>query len=152
MIDRVAALDPEDKSKIDENASKVLCEKFASVLDNDINTSLAVTVLYDVLKYSTNDNTKLTLLDKFDSVLGLGLISKAQDVRRAKANQSSTNTSIPNKDIVGEGDPEIDALVALRQKARTEKNWTEADRIRDELSAKGISIIDTKDGVRWTRS
>lgn len=152
LIDRVAALDPEDKSKIDENASKVLCEKFASVLDNDINTSLAVTVLYDVLKYSTNDNTKLTLLDKFDSVLGLGLISKAQDVRRAKANQSSTNTSIPNKDIVGEGDPEIDALVALRQKARTEKNWTEADRIRDELSAKGISIIDTKDGVRWTRS
>lgn len=151
LIDRVAVLNPEDTSKIDKDAYDLLCAKFASALDNDLNTSLAVTVLYDVLKYNTNDRTKLELLNKFDSVLGLGLISKALDAR-TKANQVATNPSNQNQNILGEGDPEIDALVILRQNARKQKNWAEADRIRDELSTMGVSVIDTKDGVRWTRN
>ncbi len=48
-----------------------------AALDNDLNTSMAVTVLYDVLKAKTNDKTKLALLDSFDSVLGLKLLEKA---------------------------------------------------------------------------
>ena len=50
-----------------------------------------------------------------------------------------------------ESDPEIDALVAARTEARKAKNWAEADRIRDELKARGIVIEDTKDGVKWKR-
>ena len=46
-------------------------------MDNDLNTSMAVTVLYDVLKAKTNDKTKLALLDSFDTVLGLKLLEKA---------------------------------------------------------------------------
>ena len=48
-------------------------------------------------------------------------------------------------------DPEIDALVAARTEAKKAKNWAEADRIRDELKAQGIEIVDTKDGASWKR-
>ena len=48
-------------------------------------------------------------------------------------------------------DPEIDALVAQRTEAKKAKNWAEADRIRDELKARGIEIIDTPQGAKWRR-
>ena len=47
--------------------------------------------------------------------------------------------------------PEIDALVAARTEAKKAKNWAEADRIRDELKAQGIEIVDMKDGATWKR-
>ena len=50
-----------------------------------------------------------------------------------------------------ESDPEIDAQVARREQARREKDWAEADRIRDALAALGIEIVDTPDGARWRR-
>ena len=56
-------------------------EKFCAAMDNDLNTSLAVTALYDVLKYKTNDATKLATIADFDRVLSLSLIEKA-DARR----------------------------------------------------------------------
>ena len=49
-------------------------------------------------------------------------------------------------------DAEIDALVAARTAARQAKNWAEADRIRDELKARGIVLEDSKEGVRWHRA
>ena len=48
-------------------------------------------------------------------------------------------------------DPEIDALVAMRTEAKKNKNWAEADRIRDELKARGIEIIDTPQGAKWRK-
>ncbi|MEC7290286.1 MAG: DALR domain-containing protein, partial [Pseudomonadota bacterium] len=45
----------------------------------------------------------------------------------------------------------IDALVAARVQARTDKNWAEADRIRDELAAEGIEIMDSATGATWRR-
>ena len=48
-------------------------------------------------------------------------------------------------------DPEIDALVAARTEAKKAKNWAEADRIRDELKARGIEIIDTPQGAKWRK-
>ena len=53
--------------------------------------------------------------------------------------------------IQGEGDPEIDALVRQRAEAKKAKDFATADRIRDELKAKGIEITDTKDGAVWKR-
>ena len=50
-----------------------------------------------------------------------------------------------------EHDPEIDALVAARTEAKRAKNWPEADRIRDELKARGIEVIDTPQGAKWKR-
>jgi cysteinyl-tRNA synthetase len=148
LIDRIAALNPNDDAPLDEEAAAALRGKFAAALDNDLNTSLGVTVLYDVLKYQTNDATKLALLGEFDQVLGLSLLTKAQQVREAKPKVTASQSA---QTVLGEGDPEIDALVLQRQQARQEKNWAEADRIRDELAAKGITLVDTKEGVRWTR-
>ena len=147
LINRIAALNPADPAPIDAEGSAALEDKFAAALDNDINTSLAVTVLYDVLKTKVSDSTKLALIGKFDYVLGLDLLAKAEKARNAAPKAAAAQDSA----IIGEGDPEIDALVLARQTARKEKNWAEADRIRDQLAAMGITLVDTKEGVRWSR-
>ena len=143
LIDRIAALNPDDPAEYDSEGAAALEAKFRAALDNDLNTSLAVTVLYDVLKADINDRTKLALIGQFDQVLCLDLLAKAAAARNSQA-ASEQNAQ-------GEDDPEISRLIEARQQARKEKNWAEADRIRDELAAMGITIIDTKDGVRWTR-
>ena len=143
LIDRIAALNPDDPAEYDSEGAAALEAKFRAALDNDLNTSLAVTVLYDVLKAGINDKTKLALIGQFDQVLCLDLLAKAAAARNSQAASEQA--------AQGEDDPEISRLIEARQQARKEKNWAEADRIRDELAAMGITIIDTKDGVRWTR-
>ncbi len=142
LIDRIAALNPDDPAEYDSEAAAAFEAKFRAALDNDLNTSLAVTVLYDVLKAKISDKTKLALIERFDQVLCLDLPAKAA---AARSSQSS-----PEQEAADD-DPEISRLVAARQQARKDKNWAEADRIRDELAAMGITVIDTKDGVRWSR-
>ena len=107
---------------MDEQAAEALRAKFAAALDNDLNTAQAVTVLYDVLKSKSSDATKLSLIDSFDTVLGLKLLSAAEQRRAAKPKAAPGQTDA----VFGEGDPEIDALVLRRQQARKEKNWAEA--------------------------
>ena len=148
LVDKIAALDPKDAAPVDTEAETALREKFRAALDNDLNTALAVTSLYDVLKAKTSDSTKLAMLSEIDSVLGLGLLTAAEKARAAKPKAAAGQTEA----VFGEGDPEIDALVLRRQQARKEKNWAEADRIRDELTNMGITLVDTKEGVHWSRS
>ena len=148
LVDKIAALDPKDAAPVDTEAEAALREKFKAALDNDLNTALAVTSLYDVLKAKTSDSTKLAMLSEIDSVLGLGLLTAAEKARAAKPKAAAGQTEA----VFGEGDPEIDALVLRRQQARKEKNWAEADRIRDELTNMGITLVDTKEGVHWSRS
>ncbi len=148
LVDKIAALDPKDAAPVDTEAETALREKFKAALDNDLNTALAVTSLYDVLKAKTSDSTKLAMLSEIDSVLGLGLLTAAEKARAAKPKAVAGQPEA----VFGEGDPEIDALVLRRQQARKEKNWAEADRIRDELTNMGITLVDTKEGVHWSRS
>ena len=54
--------------------------------------------------------------------------------------------------ITGEGDPAVDARVLARYEAKKARNFAEADRIRDELKARGIEIIDTHQGSKWKRT
>ena len=151
LVDRIAALDPQDTTGADEAVNVALAEKFAAALDNDLNTALGVTVLYDVLKAKTSPAVKLELIGKFDVVLGLDLLKAAEKVRASKPKAAAPAKS-GEIVIFGEGDPAIDELVRQRQQARKDKNWAEADRIRDELAAMGITITDAKDGVHWSRS
>ena len=148
LVDKIAALDPKDAAPVDTAAETLLREKFKAALDNDLNTALAVTSLYDVLKAKTSDSTKLAMLSEIDSVLGLGLLTAAEKARAAKPKAVAGQPEA----VFGEGDPEIDALVLRRQQARKEKNWAEDDRIRDELTNMGITLVDTKEGVHWSRS
>ena len=134
LLSRIAALDPADQSPVDQAALAALQARFTQAMDADLNTSLAVTALYDVLKAKTNDATKLAALADMDRVLSLDLLARAAARRETQ-----------------ETDPEIEGLVARRTKAKQEKNWAEADRIRDELKARGIVVTDTPQGAKWRR-
>ncbi len=148
LIARIAALNPEDAAPVDQAAFDGLKAKFTAALDNDLNTSLAVTALYDVLKAKTNDATKLALLGDFDRVLSLDLLEKAA-AKRAEAPKATASAG--GYTVQGEGDPEIDALVLRRAEAKKAKDFAEADRIRDELKARGIELTDVPGGAQWRR-
>ena len=145
LIARVAALKPAKDAAIDEAAFAEGKKKFTDALDNDLNTSLAVTALYDVFKLSANDNTKLALIEDFDRVLDLGLIAAA-----AKQNEAHTEEKCDTPDV----DPEllayINEKIEARRAAKKAKNFAEADAIRDELAARGITILDTREGTKFT--
>ena len=149
LIARIAALNPENGS-VDEASMSALKEKFQKALDADLNTSLAITTLYDILKADMNDATKLALLDNFDQVLGLALLSHAEAKRKEAAKTTSASTA-SGYQITGEGDPEIDALVLKRYEAKKAKNFAEADKIRDDLKAQGIEVADVRGGAVWKR-
>jgi len=135
---------------VDEAVVKEYKDKFLQQVGNDLNTSMGVTALYDVLKAKTNDVTKRAILDSFDQVLSLSLLEKAASIREKEAAAQAASTA-GGFVITGEGDPAIDALVLARAEAKKAKNFAEADRIRDELKAQGIEIVDTKDGASWKR-
>ncbi len=138
LIAKIAALDT--AGEVDAAAFSQMKERFSKALDGDLNTSVAVTALYDVLKAKTNDATKRAALADFDQVLSLNLISAADALRKKQAEEEAANA-----------DPEVDALVAARTEAKKAKNFAEADRIRDELKSRGIEIIDTPQGAKWRK-
>ena len=148
LLKKIAALSPE--GQVDEAVFQEYKEKFTQQLGNDLNTSMGVTALYDVLKAKTNDATKLAILDSFDQVLSLSLLAKAAELREKAASQTASSAQ-GGYTVTGEGDPAIDALVMQRYEAKKAKNFAEADRIRDELKAQGIEIVDAKDGASWKR-
>ena len=139
LIAKIAALKADDSQQTDEAALEALREKFNKAMCNDLNTSLAITALYDVLKYKTNDKTKLLLLDEFDKVLSLDLLKAAAEVKK-KAEEEAA------KKLEGV-DPEILALVEERTAAKKAKNFARADEIRDMLKERGITLKDTPQGV-----
>ena len=139
LIAKIAALKADDSQQTDEAALEALREKFNKAMCNDLNTSLAITALYDVLKYKTNDKTKLLLLDEFDQVLSLDLLKAADEVRKKAEAEAA-------KKLEGVA-PEILALVEERTAAKKAKNFARADEIRDMLKDRGITLKDTPQGV-----
>ena len=75
---------------MDEEAAKQLKEKFLTQVGNDLNTSMGVTCLYDVLKAPVNDVTKRSVLASFDQVLSLSLLERAAVLREKEAAQAKT--------------------------------------------------------------
>ena len=140
LIARIAALKSE--GEVDADALAALKAGFTEALENDLNTSLAVTAVYDVLKAKTNDATKLAALADFDAVLSLNLISAAEALRQKQAEAKAEAQAEA-------GDPEILAAIAARAAAKKERNFAEADRIRDELAARGIILIDSREGTTY---
>ena len=108
--------------------------KFAEAMGNDLNTSQALTVLYDVLKADMNDVSKRFLVADFDKVLSLGLL----DEESSEENEIDAEL----KDM-------IESKIAERKAAKKEKDFAKADAIRQELFDKGIEIKDTREGTVW---
>ena len=142
LVAKIAQLKEDPESKISSAALEEGRLKFKNALDNDLNTSLAVTALYDVLKLDTNDRTKLQLIAEFDTVLGLDLIAHAKAL-------GADDKSEENSDIDPELVSYIKERIAARAAAKKAKNFAEADAIRAELLEKGITLVDKREGTEF---
>ena len=141
LLKKIAALTPVESDELDMVAVEKLTASFKAALDNDINTSLAVTAIYDVLKEKTNDKTKIYLLNDFDRVLSLDLVEGAKKLSK------KDEADAPVDDFA----KYVEEQIALRVEAKKAKNFAEADRIRDELASKGVTLLDTREGTKWSR-
>ncbi|MBQ2830026.1 MAG: cysteine--tRNA ligase [Oscillospiraceae bacterium] len=150
LVSKIAQL-REDDGALDETAAAALREKFRGALDNDLNTALAVTVIYDVLKYATNGATKLAMIAEFDTVLGVGLIDAAKREREKAAKLAASGGGSGFSVVCTDGAPDatVEDLIRARAEAKRAKNFAEADRIRDELRAQGVEITDVAGGAQY---
>jgi cysteinyl-tRNA synthetase len=124
---RNAVYDMGEPGTVDEE----YVDKFTDQVNDDLNMPRALAVTWDLVRSDLPDPTKKATLQIFDSVLGLNLIS-----------WQPKEESIP-EDILG--------LIDQRQKARENKNWAEADEIRDQLATAGYQVKDTPDGPQVKR-
>lgn len=120
---------------VDEEAFVGFRNKFEDAICSDLNTSSAITVIYDVLRSDINDMTKLELIKSFDEVLSLDLL-------KDHGNDKVSSVDSELKEY-------ILAKIEERKAAKKEKDFAKADAIRDELAAKGIQIKDTREGTVW---
>lgn len=106
------------------------CKKFLNAVNDDLNVTQGLAVLWDALKDEImTPNERLYLAYKFDSVFGIGIEKMKEDEK---------STDIP---------AEILELVEKRKEAKANKDFKLADTLRDEIKAKGFEVVDKKDGV-----
>ena len=131
LVSKINSL-KEDKAIIDKEIYEKYDSMFKNALSDNLNTSNAITVLYDVLKADTNNTTKLALIESFDKVLSLDLIKedKVEEIDSELLNY--INTSIEK-----------------RKQAKLNKDFALADSIRQELLEKGIILKDTREGTTF---
>ncbi len=103
--------------------------KFKEAFENDMNTSMMLTTLYDVIKSDLNNKTKIYLIEDFDKVLSLNLLKEEK--------------------LDEEFIKYIEEKIEERNKAKNEKNYDLADEIRQELESKKVIIKDTREGTTY---
>lgn len=123
-----------DRAKFEEYKTK-----FENALCDDLNSSMAITVLYDMLKSDISDATKFALAESFDRVLSLNLTT----AHAAKTEDNGVDAQL---------EAFILEKIEERKAAKKEKDFAKADAIRAELLAKGIVIEDTREGVKWKKA
>ena len=118
-------------SEVDDSKYEEYLSKFKNYIEDDLNTSNMITLVYDILKdTSVNDGTKRKLIEKFDEVLSLDLL-KVDEVNSEH------------------DDEEILKKIELRNEAKKNKDFVTADAIRDELLEQGVRLIDTREGTTY---
>ena len=131
--------DLKEDGAVDEAAFAEYRGKFLNALTDDINTSMAITVLYDVLKADISDATKRALVADFDKALSLNLLEGAGKL-------------VCDNAVDAEFEGWILERIEARKAAKKNKDFALADGIRDELLAKGIVLEDTREGTKWKRA
>ncbi len=105
--------------------------QFVAAMDDDFNTANGITVLFDLAKWINSGHYTAIIKEEFAAMLAVfGIVFQNQE------------------EVL---DTAIEALIEERQEARANKDFARADAIRDQLAEQGIKLLDTKDGVRWTR-
>lgn len=128
LKNKVLSLNP--NGEIEQEKILEFDNQFKSHLENDLNTSNALTLVYDVLKSDINDATKYFLIQKWDQVLSLDLTKKEEI-----------------QDKIDE--QYIKEMIEKRNQAKKEKDFTTADAIRESLEQKGILLKDTREGTTY---
>ena len=113
---------------IDDNKINEYKNKFKEALGNDLNMPDALSILYDVLKDDISNNTKIKLVEDFDTVLSLDLL-KEEEI---------------NKEL----EEKVNELIEIRNNYKNEKNYEKADEVRKEIENLGVKIKDTREGVQ----
>ena len=113
-------------------------QRYIEKMDDDFNTADAISVLFDLIR-DINSNVGINSSKE--------LCEKALELIR----ELGSPLGILQKTTKGNLEEEIEALIAERQQARKDRNFALADKIRDELKAKGIELLDTPQGVRWKK-
>ena len=148
LVAKIAALYKEEQGDVDEAALEELKAKFRAAMDNDLNTSLSVTALYDVLKAKTGAATKLAAIADFDKVLCVGLIAAAERiVAEEKRAAEEAAAAIANDPFACY----VEDMIAQRAAAKKAKDYARADEIRAELLEKGVVLTDTSQGTKWEK-
>ena len=125
----------EGKEKLDEEDRKRLEEiehNFHEAINDDMNMPLAMSYVWEAVRYNKKSPEVADLLLKFDTVLGLKVDKEPEQ----------EEIEIPQ---------EVLDLMEQRKQARQEKNWTESDRLRDLIKEKGYEVKDTKDGMNISK-
>ncbi len=137
LVKRIAGLKKD--GEVEQEKFNAYRGRFEAALANDLNSSMAITVLYDVLKEDMSDATKYALVESFDEVLSINLISAGA-------------TDVADAQVDAEMERYILAKIEERKAAKKEKNFALADAIRGELLEKGIVLEDTREGVKWKKA
>lgn len=112
--------------EVDEEQKAIYINKFKDCLNDDLNTANAISLIYEVLKQDINETTKRQIITSYDEVLSLNL---------TKENKKEIDKSY------------IEEMINKRSEAKKNKNFREADSIREELASQGIILKDTKEGT-----
>jgi len=115
--------------KVDVKELQAFKDKFVAAMDEDFNAANGITVVFEMAKWINSGN--------YD-----------ESVKQALADMLEVFGIIFVEEVL---DAEIESLIQKRQEARANRDFATADQIRDQLAAQGIKLLDTKDGVRWTR-
>lgn len=127
LKNKIKSLKKTNKEEINENDFNQYDSKFKEFLSDDLNTSNAITLLYELLKSQVEETTKLALIENWDQVLSLNLIEEEKDFDKTY----------------------IESKIEERRIAKENKNYALADEIRDELNEKGILLKDTREGTTY---
>src|SRR5574344_785988 len=127
-----------DLTKFDEY------KQFVDAMDDDLNTSKALAVLFDLAtKANKGEKDAYTILYKLATTLGFTF-------EKASVSEDDLSKAVENiSNTLGQKFNSMEEVIELRKKARTEKNWEIADKIRISLDESGIVLKDTKEGTTW---